>query len=221
MIIELPKEFTKRYCETKYVIVRKGILEIHGGCDFEKLMIEMSFLIRGRTKCYYCGKMVDPKKITIDHCYPRDFGGVSITSNLRPACGSCNSSKSNLNAEEFRLYMTLEKLEKKEYYKSILAKKERKKYSKKNRDYFDLPKSWVKIVNLGGIRVKKRMDTSGGRKFTKTLNFAQRYGKLPRPLVVTSNYVLVNGTVPYDVACKLKMKKVPVIVLNNVKYFDK
>ena len=43
--------------------------------------------------CYYCGKEVGPKALTMDHVLPLVHGGLSIKSNLVPACKECNTSK--------------------------------------------------------------------------------------------------------------------------------
>ena len=49
--------------------------------------------------CYMCGVTLDfseihpHTKFTLDHIWPRCYGGNSIDSNLLPACGSCNSGK--------------------------------------------------------------------------------------------------------------------------------
>ena len=40
-------------------------------------------------------------KRTLDHRYPRDTGGVSITNNLFPCCHKCNTAKGNLTHKEF------------------------------------------------------------------------------------------------------------------------
>ncbi|MCI0623309.1 MAG: HNH endonuclease [Acidobacteria bacterium] len=49
--------------------------------------------------CYMCGTTLDfderdpHGKFTLEHIWPRRFGGNSIEENLLPACGSCNSEK--------------------------------------------------------------------------------------------------------------------------------
>ena len=49
------------------------------------------------THCYLCGRILvfsqedTNAKFTLDHLWPRDFGGDSIEENLLPACKECNS----------------------------------------------------------------------------------------------------------------------------------
>ena len=43
--------------------------------------------------CVYCGKTYELHELTLDHVYPRAFGGEDITSNLVPACLQCNQDK--------------------------------------------------------------------------------------------------------------------------------
>lgn len=221
MNIELPKQFQKIYSDRKYVRIRKGKLEIHGGCNFEDLMVELAYLIRGKERCYYCGMELTSKQVTIDHRHPRDFGGVTITNNLVPACGKCNSTKSNLNEYEFAIFRTLGKVERKQFFQRTTQEKQKRQQSRKNKNGFDLPKKWVKMYSLYKIREKARIDNSGGRKFTKTMEFVSRYGRFPRPIVISANNILLDGRTVFHVARKLKFHEVPVIQLENVIYFEK
>src|SRR5262249_31393125 len=49
--------------------------------------------------CYMCNCRLDftekdpIRKFTVEHLWPRCYGGDSIDDNLLPACGSCNSDK--------------------------------------------------------------------------------------------------------------------------------
>lgn len=49
-------------------------------------------------RCAYCGKPpIDDSSLTIDHVKPRCRGGEDRTSNVIPACASCNSGKGSEN----------------------------------------------------------------------------------------------------------------------------
>lgn len=45
-------------------------------------------------RCAYCNAIpIDDSSLTLDHVKPRSYGGQDLTSNLVPACVSCNSDK--------------------------------------------------------------------------------------------------------------------------------
>jgi len=52
--------------------------------------------------CYYCGKKVPPRSLTMDHIVPIARGGKSTKGNLVPACRECNAKK------KYRLLMEWE-----------------------------------------------------------------------------------------------------------------
>ena len=57
MIIRLPRKFY--YTEKKnssYAYVQNGILYIKGGVNYEDLMYELTYILKGYDKCYYCGR---------------------------------------------------------------------------------------------------------------------------------------------------------------------
>lgn len=46
--------------------------------------------------CRSCGKRLDkevPREVTIDHIFPRKFGGTNAITNLQVLCQPCNSKK--------------------------------------------------------------------------------------------------------------------------------
>ena len=124
MLVELPKKFERKLNEYSFARIRDGVLELKGDFNFEKIMIELTYQMRGRTECYYCKRKVKATKITIDHMFPSDFGGVTITNNLAPACSNCNSNKSNMNQYEFRVWSSLKsREEKKSFYHNTVNRK--------------------------------------------------------------------------------------------------
>ena len=46
--------------------------------------------------CYYCGAVVGPKELTMDHLVPLAMGGRSNRSNLVPSCKVCNTKKKTM-----------------------------------------------------------------------------------------------------------------------------
>lgn len=220
MIIELPSRFYSEKEEGNFARVHDGRLEIHGPWDFEKLMIELSYKMKGRTRCFYCRRRVDFNKITIDHLYPRDFGGITITSNLEPACRECNSQKSNMNQYEYGVWRTISSdNERRSYYHSVVSNKRKRIRDPNIRKGFDLPKRWIEYRRLDSIQAVKHIDNKYGNKFRRIMNFVQKNGKLPRPIVISANNMLLDGATTFNVANEMKLREVPVIVLENVVAF--
>lgn len=42
--------------------------------------------------CCFCGKTLNDRTITVDRIVPGSQGGRYVRGNIRPACGTCNSS---------------------------------------------------------------------------------------------------------------------------------
>jgi 5-methylcytosine-specific restriction protein A len=55
--------------------------------------------------CYYCGRSVAPRDLTMDHIVPLTRGGKSTKGNLVPACKECNSKKKYLLPIEWEEYL--------------------------------------------------------------------------------------------------------------------
>ena len=60
---------------------------------------------RGQGVCYYCGRRVTPKELTMDHIVPLIRGGKSTRSNVVPCCESCNKLKADLVPSEWAAYL--------------------------------------------------------------------------------------------------------------------
>lgn len=56
-------------------------------------------------KCYYCGKTIPPKELTMDHIVPIGRGGKSTRGNVVPCCKSCNNAKKQLLPMEWEAYL--------------------------------------------------------------------------------------------------------------------
>jgi len=55
--------------------------------------------------CWYCGKKVGFKNLTMDHIIPLSRGGRSTKDNLVPCCKTCNTKKKNALPVEWQEYM--------------------------------------------------------------------------------------------------------------------
>lgn len=222
MIIELPEKYYKAF-NGGYVQVRNDILEIHGyfTCKYESIMIDLAYQIHGHTRCNYCGKTVEPNKITIDHLFSRNFGGITVTSNLRPTCQKCNSDKANMNQAEFQVWKTIKsKNERKKFYKGVIEEKLKRKRDPNNPYGFDLPKQWVTYVPIDVIEKVNNINVKGSKRYNRMMNFVNLYGKLPRTVTLSLNNILLNGETLYAVAQKRNIERVPAVILENVMWFE-
>jgi 5-methylcytosine-specific restriction endonuclease McrA len=59
---------------------------------------------RDGSDCYLCGKTLTLDKITLDHVLPLTRNGNDKPENIKIACKSCNSSKSNKTLTEYKKY---------------------------------------------------------------------------------------------------------------------
>jgi 5-methylcytosine-specific restriction protein A len=55
--------------------------------------------------CYYCGRRVGHRALTMDHQVPLGRGGRSTRSNVVPACKPCNTNKKALVPLEWQAYL--------------------------------------------------------------------------------------------------------------------
>ena len=56
-------------------------------------------------KCYYCGRAVPPKELTMDHIVPLIRGGKSTRGNTVACCKTCNNNKKHLLPMEWENYL--------------------------------------------------------------------------------------------------------------------
>ena len=56
-------------------------------------------------KCYFCGKKVKFKDITMDHLLPLAMGGRSTKENIVPCCKPCNTKKKSMLPLEWEAYL--------------------------------------------------------------------------------------------------------------------
>jgi len=55
--------------------------------------------------CYYCGRSVLPKELTMDHIVPIARGGRSTKGNVVTSCKDCNNKKKQLLPMEWDEYL--------------------------------------------------------------------------------------------------------------------
>lgn len=74
---------------------KEGRWKIHDLLEFNVAKI------RQNNYCWYCGKEMEPSKLTKDHVFPRSKGGNNDMDNIIMVCKLCNSSKGNLDLFEW------------------------------------------------------------------------------------------------------------------------
>lgn len=214
MKIPLPSKFIYYTDDrTASAYVRKNTLYINGLISWEKLAYDLCYALNGRKVCTYCGKTVKKSKMTLDHMFPRFFGGVSIPTNLTPACKSCNNKKSDLNYYEFKVFRTMNEKDGKRYRMSIYRKKRKIRFQRG----FDLPRNWTTSMDIKDIIARPIPDDGRNqKKYQRVTHFVERYGHLPNPIVVSANDVLLEGNTIYWVSVDFGFEYVQVIRLDNV-----
>ena len=56
--------------------------------------------------CYYCGRSILPKELTMDHIVPIARGGKTTKGNVVPSCKECNNQKKQLLPFEWETYLS-------------------------------------------------------------------------------------------------------------------
>ena len=56
-------------------------------------------------RCYYCGRQVGARALSMDHVVPLIRGGRSSRGNVVPACKECNNRKKSLLPVEWEDYL--------------------------------------------------------------------------------------------------------------------
>lgn len=213
MYIELPKSFT--YADKShrsFAYVKKGTLYIEGKVDFETLMYNITYVLHGYNRCGYCGRTLNNKNRTLDHKFPRTYGGVSIPNNLIPCCKRCNKQKKDMTFHQYIKYLKCQSEQERQnqYDKSIAV-------NMKRVDEGDLvlPKSW--IVQYDVKKIFKQVDMKWLDKLCKKRGdvYVKERAKAS-PILLSSNGYMFKGVYTLYYAYKNKLEKVPAVVLDNV-----
>lgn len=209
MIIELPQEFN--YWNRARIV--NGILRIPSVKYVRKFMYEVTIKMKGNT-CWYCGRRMKKKEITMDHLYPQYLGGPTIPNNLVPACFECNNDKGILTEKQYRKLISAPRNKREEMKNKLLTENEQLKMNKG----YDLPREWISSKKIDNkILVAWLMDESyTGKKYSRVEEFYRNNGKLPYPIVVDRNNYLLDGFLVLMFAKNNNISRVPTIVLENV-----
>lgn len=213
MKIQLPDTF-EYHVGQAHATVRNGVLEMTP-MDFEKIMYQLSYRMKGKVRCSYCHKVLEPNKITLDHVFPRDYGGISIPNNLKPCCPKCNRDKSNLLSWQYRRLRKLEqrereKAEEQYQYENMQARK---------RQGVLIPKQWYEMRKDYSVFavVTSEQPFKESKKYQRVIEMYETYGKICKPIVVSQNRFVLDGFSVLLAAKNLGIKiPLPFITLENV-----
>lgn len=210
--------------------VKNGNLFIYRAGAFAKIMTKLTYLVYGNDECFFCHRKKRPNaletdntkyfsRITKDHLIPQEFGGPTITNNLRPACSECNNEKENMYLDEFEEYRRIkyakdgnneEKLRK---FKEDLRVKQEKR---KRGEIESIPKEYLSDEIFNNIYVNFWIDQPLGEKYMKQEDFLKDYGRLPKPIIISQNKFLLDGFNSILLAKYNLNEKLSIIVLENV-----
>lgn len=214
MNIKLPKNFIfTDGTHRNFAYIKKGTLYIEGFIDYESLMYTLSYAIYGCDRCYYCGEKLDKKSRTLDHLFPRAWGGISIPDNLLPCCRKCNGSqKGDMTYHQYMKWLSFStENERKEYYlKSISINRKRLSKGK-----IVLPQDWLEQYDI--TKLLKKVDLSCVKREDEKLKaYFNKSHSYCKPIIVSSNGWMFKGTHILCHAKKHGVKYVPAVVLENV-----
>lgn len=215
MIIELPKEvlITDKK-KRKVAFIENDILKISRKVSFDKIMIKITYQMKGRGRCYYCGRNVPRNQISIDHVYPKDFGGPTIPDNLLPACQKCNLEKDNMTYEQYMQF--LEEKNKgleKQYLKELRENQEKIRRN----DAYEIPEEWISQKEITNIITNIDLkENYKNKKYRSIENYYLKYGKVHRPIVLDRRSFLLDGFMVLMLAKKYNISVIPAIEIENV-----
>lgn len=206
MNIHVPRNFTLKTAKG-YANVRNRQLFVHN-IDMEVVMYEVTYQLKGRNKCFYCGRTLNDRNRTLDHMYPRHWGGITIPENLCPCCKKCNNEKGDMTLIQYKKWKTLPIGERLEFYSKCTSDNERVFNSGKilGND------TWIEYVSVAGLKKKFPLDRL--KKFSDYNNPKQG------EVIYLSNdgKWIAKGMKLLHYAIRKNKKEVPVVMLENVYY---
>lgn len=217
MILDIPNgyTYTDKNDNKNFAYEKNGILYINGDVSFEKLIYHLISFSKRRKRCFYCNRKLHSKIRSIDHMIPKYWGGVTVPDNLVFSCKKCNGTKSIMTAEQYETFMNLpDDVEKKKEYKNeCFIRNENIVYERG----FCIPEDWV----LYNIRTKIYVDINfdesyKSKRYQMIKSHYKKYHKLPRPIIISGNNILLDNYHVLMFAKNKQIKKVPILQLENV-----
>ncbi len=174
-------------------------------------------MLKGYDTCYYCGCELTDKNRTLDHMYPRRWGGISIPENLIPSCKNCNQDKKDMSYNQFMQYKSLKiKKDKEKFYKKCLQEN----LKVRKRAKFVVDSSWLSVYDIRELLKYMRFNKLELTKSNKLAAYYHNWGQYTHPIIVSSNAWIFKGKHILHHAKRIKRKSVMAIVLDNVVVLD-
>ena len=215
MIIELPKEFSFKEEKTgEMAVVEDGILKMTRQTSFRKVMIQITYQMKGRDECQYCHIKFTKEEMTVDHMFPIDFGGPTISNNLLPACKKCNNKKGNMTYQQYMAF-----LEAKDAGLGDIYLKALKKYQEllRKEKIYQIQKNWITERPINDIFTNINLNEDyHKKKYRSYEKYYLTYGIIKCPIIIDKNGFLLDGFLRLMLAKNYNIKSVPVIMLENV-----
>lgn len=211
MNITLPNRFFYKGKYGNYAYIKDGILYIKGSVDYEDLMYNLAYALKGKKYCCYCRRKVSRSKITLDHVYPRAYGGISIPDNLVPCCSRCNRDKTNMTVKQYAKWRRLRKKDKTIYYEDALRKNQRM-----TKNFKILPSEWITEYDISEVLKQvtfEQIERDGNEKVNQ---YYKKYKHYPRPIIVSRNGWVFKGMHILYHAKSHGITSVKAVVLDNV-----
>ena len=210
--------------------VKDGILYIYKPGSFKDVMYQLTYLLYGKNECFFCHKKLRSNmlemdntkyfsQITLDHLIPQEFGGPTITNNLRPACSECNSTKGNMYPDEFLEYKKFDNKRDKESKIARRKFKESLRFTQEQRRYGvieSVNKEWFTEELIRNIFVSFWIAEPLGLMYKKQERFFKKYKRLPKPIVISQNRFLLDGFNTILLGKYNFCEKINIIVFENV-----
>ena len=213
MIIDLPKTNDNILVINDHMIIENGILKLKFPYSLRNAMYSLTYQMKGKHRCSYCSKEILNNKVTLDHVFPQDFGGPTITNNLEPCCVICNQQKSNLTKEQFQEYILLPQDARRAFLKNIRSNLD----TVRKENYSILPTGWVQEIEIENIFVNFSLSEDyRGTKYKKTQEYYEKYGQFQKTIILDRKNFLLDGFIILMYCKNHNIQKVPVIILENV-----
>ncbi len=208
MIIKFPKVF-----EYPNTTLKDNILYINDIKNFDYEDFMRYLLIETYPhNCIYCGKKLQKSQISVDHLYPRGYGGISIPENMAISCSNCNSRKSDLTKTQY-LFMLRKNSSALQNY---LLDSRKLNENLKKQFGFILPNTWVTYLPTSCLQKADFSNLLLTKKICKIYKFYSKYKKLPYLVILDKNYNVLRGFSVYCFSLRNNIPTIPAIILENI-----